>query len=232
MVISSLARQGKVQRLFRKEVRYKCIGSAQHPLKDDDIVRSLKKFKAAKKMKYLYQLKNKISGSVYFGITNNPKQRWHTHKNCAKNTDRKSPIYDAIRSYGIDNFEMEILESSEDAQYIANREIELIASTKNYNLHSGGHIGFDVRTKGREATEQWIAKMKIKRAGRTPALGMRHSEKTKKLCGEYAKLRWDMCGRYPEEILNFGFVEANKKYGISKTHYYRLRKAALANELA
>jgi len=40
--------KGKVQRLFRKEVDYKCNRSAKHPdLKDDDIVYSNKKLLAA-----------------------------------------------------------------------------------------------------------------------------------------------------------------------------------------
>lgn len=182
-------------------------------------------------MHYLYVIKNKISGTPYFGITSNPKQRWYTHTHCARNTSLKSPIYDAMRSYGIDNFGMTILEQSEDAQYIAQREIELIAcSEKSYNLHSGGHIGFDVRTKGKEATDSWIAKMKIARAGRRPALGMKHSEENKKIFSECGKARWDKYGRYPEKVLEYGFTEAKRKFGISKTHYYRLRKAARSNE--
>lgn len=176
-------------------------------------------------MYFLYQIKNIISNSVYYGITNNLKQRWYGHKSACRR-GIKTPLYDAMRRYGIDVFEMKVLESSEDSAYIADREIELIANTKNYNLHRGGHIGFDVRTKGPEAVIEWTNKMKVKRAGRKPALGMKHTKETKLLCASYGKLRWDIYGRYPKEVLEYSFADANRKFGISKTHYYRLRKAA------
>lgn len=177
-------------------------------------------------MQYLYKITNKISGTVYFGITNNMRQRWYVHKHCYR-SGYKTPLYDAMRSYGIDNFLIEVIEEAEDKEYIANREIEMIANTpKTYNLHRGGHIGFDIRTKGESEAAEWIAKLTKARQGKKPALGMKHSEENKKLFGEYGKLRWDIYGRYPKEVLDYGFAEANKKFGISKTHYYRLRKAA------
>lgn len=177
----------------------------------------------------LYQYTNKISGNKYYGISNDAKRRYYTHKYQAKR-GMKTKFYDAVRSYGWHNFDFIVLEEG-DADYISAKEIELIASDPDcYNLHKGGHVGFDVRTKGAKATEEWKAKMRLARKGKTPALGMKHTEKTKKLCGEYGKLRWDMYGRYPKEVTNYGFTEANRLYGISKTHYYRLRKAAMPNE--
>jgi group I intron endonuclease len=173
---------------------------------------------------YLYVIKNKVSGSEYCGITKSIKARWASHKWAAKN-NKKTALYDAIRKYGIDFFELAILEYSEDTNYICSREIDLIASGKyKYNLHKGGHIGFDVRTKGPKETAEWKTKLSKARQGRKPALGMKHTEDTKKLCGVYGKLRWDKYGRYPKEVLDYGFTEANKRFGISKTHYYRLRK--------
>ena len=177
----------------------------------------------------LYQYENKVSGNKYYGISKNAKQRHSSHKYCAKN-GVKTKFYDAVRSYGWDNFELTVLEEGEDS-YIASREVELIANDPScYNLHKGGHIGFDVRTKGPEATEEWKEKLSKARKGKKPALGMKHTEETKKLCGEYGKLRWDIYGRYPSEVLDYRFAEANRRFGISKTHYYRLRKAAMAND--
>lgn len=173
---------------------------------------------------FLYQIVNTVSGTKYYGITKNPKARMASHKYKHKST--KTPLYCAMKAYGFDKFTMEILETGPE-EYIAQREIELVASdTSCYNLHQGGHIGFDVTTKDSKSVEEWKSKLRDKRKGRTPSLGMTHSDTTKKLCGEYAKLRWDIYGRYPKEVLDYSFSEANKKYGISKTHYYRLRKAA------
>lgn len=174
---------------------------------------------------YLYQFKNKISGNCYYGITNNVKHRTGSHRYSVR-AGKKTPFYDAVRAYGWEGFDFSVL-AEDTADVIASMEIELIANDDTcYNLHQGGYIGFDVRTKGDEATEEWKAKMRVSRAGKTPALGMQHTEETKKLCGEYGKLRWDIHGRYPEEVLDYAFAESNKKFGISKTHYYRLRKAA------
>lgn len=174
----------------------------------------------------LYQIRNTISGKLYYGISKNYKNRWYSHKHCYKK-GTKTKLYDAMRSYGIAAFVLELLEEGEDS-YIAAREVALIASDPDcYNLHQGGHIGFNVNLKSAEEVEQWKGKLREARAGRTPALGMKHSEETKKLCGEYGKLRWDIHGRYPvEEILSLRCVHAMRKYGISKTHYYRLKRAA------
>lgn len=175
---------------------------------------------------FLYVIINKVSGTKYYGITVNPKQRMAAHRSAAKNKRHKSPLCCAMQSYGIDNFVMEALEEG-TAEYIAQQEIALIASDDTcYNLHRGGHIGFDIRLKGQEAVASWTGKLKAARAGRKPALGMKHSAETKKLCGEYGKLRWDIHGRYPQKVLDYGFKESNKRFGISKTHYYRLLKAA------
>lgn len=177
----------------------------------------------------LYQYKNKVTGNKYYGITENLKRRCATHRHRAKSGD-KTKFYDAVRRYGWDNFELEVLAEG-DKESMAAKEIELITNDPDcYNLHKGGHIGFDVRTKGPEAVKEWKAKLKKARKGKKPALGMKHTEETKKLCGQYGKLRWDIYGRYPKEVLDYGFTEANRRYGISKTHYYRLRKAAAAND--
>jgi group I intron endonuclease len=169
---------------------------------------------------FLYTITNKVSGTKYYGITVNPKQRWFNH--CQMR--HKTPLYDAMRSYGKENFVLEVINSG-SAELIAQQEIELIASDPDcYNLHRGGHIGFDVTTKDEQSVVEWKAKLRAKRKGRTPAKGMRHTEETKKLCGQYGKLRWDLYGRYPADAVSLSFKNAKIKYGISKTHYYRLKR--------
>lgn len=183
----------------------------------------------------VYCIENKISGSIYFGLAKNFKRRMYGHVHCAKR-GVKSPLYDAIRSYGLDAFDCYVIASGLSVEEAQEYEIQLIAEAKHigfkvYNIHLGGCIGFDNRTKGEEEVKKWKAKMSKARAGKKPALGMKHTEENKKLFGQYGKLRWDIHGRYPDDVLNYGFTEANKRYGISKTHYYRLRKErALSNE--
>lgn len=182
----------------------------------------------------VYMFKNKASGKIYYGISRDAHKRRYAHVYAVKH-GVKTPFYDAVRAYGWEAFEFEILHNDISEAEAASIEIELINSAKEqnmcYNLHLGGHIGFDVRTKGQQSVEEWRKKMSIARKGKQPAKGMKHTEENKKLFGQYGKLRWDIYGRYPEEVLDLSFKEANEKYGISKTHYYRLRKArALSNE--
>lgn len=175
-------------------------------------------------MRYVYCITNTISGTKYYGITSDVKRRWAVHKYCHKRTKYKTPLYDAMRSYGFDVFVVEVIDQGND-EYVCRREVELIASDPMcYNLHSGGRLGFDVRTKDSAAVASWVEKLSRARKGRKPALGMKHTDETKRICGEYSRQRWDKHGRYPKEVMNYGFTEANKKFGISKTHYYRLKK--------
>jgi hypothetical protein len=54
---------------------------------------------------------------------------------------------------------------------------------------------------------------------------MKHSEENKKLFSEVSNKYWNSQDTYnSNEILKYGFTKANKIFGISKTHYYRLRK--------
>jgi group I intron endonuclease len=172
----------------------------------------------------LYMWQNKVSNRIYYGITKNSNKRNACHRHTVKN-GTKTPFYDSVRSYGWENFQYTILSIGSD-EHIANLEELCIAhDTSCYNLHKGGHIGFDITTSPK--VTEWKQKLSNARKGKKPALGMKHSDETKKLCGTYAKARWDKEGRYSKEVLEYGFTEANKKFGISKTHYYRLRKAVM-----
>lgn len=139
----------------------------------------------------------------------------------------KTPLYDAVRSYGWDAFALEVLDEG-TVEEIAEKEIALIASDPDcYNLHLGGSIGFDNRLKGPEATAVWRERMRVARVGRKPALGMRHSAENKKLFSEVSNKYWADKFKYDsiaDEIFKHGQVEAKRLYGISKTHYHRMRK--------
>jgi len=173
---------------------------------------------------YLYQYQNKVSQRKYYGITVNTKRRNASHKWAAKT--KKTPFYDAVRKYGWEGFEFSVI-SEGTQEEISLEEIRLISEdTGCYNLHLGGNTGYNVSAGTRAA--EWKLKLRAGRAGGKPALGLKHSEETKKLCGEYSKAWWDKKGRYPKEVLDYGFTVSNKKFGISKTQYYRLRKAVQA----
>lgn len=182
----------------------------------------------------VYKSTNVKSGHNYYGITNNLYNRKAAHKSRAKKyfkTKQKTPFYCAINKYGWNNFVWEVIfdGTSEEA---ASLEIKLISEDKNcYNLHEGGTIGFSMRKKSKEDYEEWKSKLIKARQGRKPALGMSHSNENKKLFSDISRKWWDSQETYSwKDIKDLTFKEANLQFGISKTHYYRLKKRLGNNE--
>ena len=62
----------------------------------------------------IYLITNKINGKGYVGLSVNIQQRWWDHRNksmrSTKKEDIDKPLYKAIRKYGLENFELNILE--------------------------------------------------------------------------------------------------------------------------
>jgi group I intron endonuclease len=180
-------------------------------------------------MYFLYCIKNLINSAIYVGMTKNMSRRWNLHKHASKK-GLKSSLYAAINKYGIENFVMEKVNVFFDKQDCCDAEISAIKflkenGIKNYNQHPGGSGGFIIRA---DKKEEWICKLKIKRIGRKPALGMQHTEENKKLFSGCGKKRWELYGTYPKEVIEYPFKIAKEKFGISKTHYYRLVRQATA----
>lgn len=178
---------------------------------------------------YLYKITNLISNSIYIGITQSKLyNRFSSHKNCAKR-GVKTPLYDAMRKYGVENFKIEIIKEFNNRKDLEEAEKEEISKyrilnqVRVYNILDGGSSYFPIKD-----MEKHRKILKEKRKGRKPSLGMKHNEENKKLFGMYGRLRWDKYGRYDiKEILKYSFTEAKKRFGISKTHYYRLRKMGI-----
>ncbi|MCA2570650.1 GIY-YIG nuclease family protein [Microcystis sp. M42BS1] len=179
----------------------------------------------------LYEIRNNQNNFVYVGITRSSsiKRRWAGHRHSAKKKIN-TPLYCAINKYGIENFTIFCVAIFDNEEDLKNAECCLVNKYKkekvSYNILDGGQSYFPIVNK-----EAWKQKLREKRKGKQPALGMKHTEDNKKLFSMCGKLRWDLHGRYPKNIVTLDFYEANKKYGISKTHFYRLRKQAKSSEL-
>ena len=64
-------------------------------------------------MAVVYKITNKINGKIYIGQTTRTfEQRWKEHCNDAMNFKDIYLFHNAIRKYGKENFECEILESN------------------------------------------------------------------------------------------------------------------------
>ena len=83
-------------------------------------------------------------------------------------------FYNSIRKYGIENFELSVLEQSEDAFYIESLEIKYIAENKNLLNVSPGGGGMTLNS-GWKHSPETIEKLKEKTP---PMLGKKHSPET------------------------------------------------------
>lgn len=173
----------------------------------------------------LYKITNVISNSVYIGITKGSlKRRFYSHKSSAK-TGKKTKLYDAMRKYGIDNFEIEPLNQYKDRESLEKAEISAIKSFKEkgynlYNILEGGKPYFPIKD-----INSWKKKLRKARKGRKPSLGMKHSDENKEIFSRVSREYWKSQKTYDaEQVRKLSFKDANIKFGISKTHYYRLIK--------
>lgn len=94
-------------------------------------------------MPYIYKITNKINGKIYIGKTlDTIENRWKEHKkDYQKIKNEKRPLYSAMKKYGIENFNIEEIETC-SSEKINEREkywIEYFRSFKNgYNATIGG----------------------------------------------------------------------------------------------
>lgn len=98
----------------------------------------------------IYQYVNKINGHMYIGMSNNPIRRYNEHLQASrnpKNRDYNLLIHKAIRKYGIENFEFNILEENiSSLEEMKQREIYWIAyyntylDRSHYNETPGGDL--------------------------------------------------------------------------------------------
>lgn len=178
-------------------------------------------------MAFVYEIKNKVNGKLYVGITRTSiSRRWSGHKHAAKT--KPTYLYTAMRKYGIESFVITpIVECS--WEYACEVEIKLIATGQYaYNISIGGEGGGTVPPERRDA---WKAKLSEARQGATPFAGHTHTEEAKIKCGQSAAKYWATQETYnASEVCGLSFKEAAATYGISKTHYYRLKRSLSSDQ--
>ena len=116
-------------------------------------------------MEVIYRMKNKINGKSYIGQTNNFYLRMNGHKSDSQNKNSHSyntPLSNAIRKYGWNNFENTILEEISEEEnwiFIDEREkyyiqkFQSLTNQNGYNITLGGQgcprekLNFEERVK-------------------------------------------------------------------------------------
>lgn len=169
----------------------------------------------------IYKFTNKINGKIYVGKTKKSlRQRITAHKSAAKTFRGNQLIHKAIRKYGIENFEIVILEDKiASINELNERERHYIALNRSterefgYNFSIGGEGGTslsgsdnpmfgksrpdlsarNIVNKGK-TLEEIHGKEKaeeIKRMASQSSSGKKHSDESKRKMGESQKLSWE-----------------------------------------
>ena len=102
-------------------------------------------------MAYIYQIKNKINEKIYIGKTEfSIEKRFKEHcKDAFRREEEKRPLYIAMRKYGIENFEISLIEETNNPEEREIFWIEYLGSFKyGYNATIGGdgrkYIDYDL----------------------------------------------------------------------------------------
>lgn len=144
-------------------------------------------------MAYIYRILNKITKKCYIGETKSKDVtwRWNQHKRKIQENKGCPALRDAVKKYGIENFEFNVLIICFDADRF-NYEMEYIKKYNSivpngYNITKGGEGG---GFKGKTHTEQ--AKTKIKNKLKqiyidNPELKLKLSENNKLLINNELK---------------------------------------------
>jgi len=135
----------------------------------------------------IYLIRNTINDKVYVGQSIHVEKRWKEHQKSAKRGD-KSHLYDAIRKYGVDSFELVILELC-NAKLFDEKESYWMSfyncrdQSKGYNLLPAGQFGrvmddacrerIASKLRGRKLTTEQVEKIRLSLTGR------KHSQETK-----------------------------------------------------
>ena len=91
----------------------------------------------------VYMIVNTVTGEFYIGSSKNVKSRWAVHK--CQTTWKKcpnNPMYIDMRKYGVDKFEFQILEETEEGKLkdAEQKFIETLKPTYNSNRANGWDI--------------------------------------------------------------------------------------------
>lgn len=94
---------------------------------------------------FIYKITNKVNGKIYIGQTiNKPEDRFKAHIKEARNNNQNY-LYRAMRKYGIENFELEVIDeakSIDELNCLEEYYISKFNSTDSeigYNMHLGGN---------------------------------------------------------------------------------------------
>lgn len=132
----------------------------------------------------IYKITNNINGKIYIGQSIDIEHRWNEHQKAKTNFY----LHNAIRKYGIENFDFEIIEECEE-HLLNSREIFWIdyydSYNNGYNLTTGGE-----GTRGHKMSDEGKKILSKSHRGKSsPNKGVPHTNETKKKISDRCKGR-------------------------------------------
>ncbi len=124
----------------------------------------------------IYKIENKINGKVYIGQSVNIKKRWKEHKYLSNNISLTQVLYKAIRKYGLENFEFDIICEC-NKNDLNDLEIKYIKEFNSY-IKWENNNGYNM-TAGGEGIKGYKLSKKMKEHLRIINTGKKHSDETK-----------------------------------------------------
>ena len=140
----------------------------------------------------VYVITNTVNDMKYVGVTSQTlKERFRQHKICAVIRNSKSLIHQAMREYGVDKFDIHLLEDGISEEYAEETEIKYIQQYDTYYAHGNGYN----MTLGGYGTHGYIVTDEARRKISESGIGRKYSEeRNEKLreinTGRYYKPEW------------------------------------------
>jgi group I intron endonuclease len=194
-------------------------------------------------MYHLYVYRNIINDKLYIGQTNNLSRRKSQHEHYVKKGSNQLPyLYNAMRHYGIENFEFIPIFSSESLEEINYMERQMILllnakwkedGTGGYNIAFGG----DNRKLSQETKDKISIRQKeYQKNNKNNMLGKHHTEEAKKKIsdgriGKYDGKNSAFYGKHhTQESKNIMSVKRKGKFSGEKSSQSKLTNQE-ANEI-
>ena len=165
-------------------------------------------------MQYIYKFENRTNGKVYIGRTDDFSRRLAEHRAMAKG-GRGHSLYDAIRKYGWDTFDIVVIDQAETLVEIMAKELEYIVhydsvrkgynSTENTNQGGNPWAGREDSKEFQEYKDYMSKRMQGEGNGMH---GKVHADNSIEKMKEKAKGRFTL----PWYIQKYGEELGTKKY--------------------
>lgn len=159
----------------------------------------------------IYKITNRTNGKTYVGKTiNRPLTRFGEHKNTSKK-DSDLPLYRAMRKYGVENFDFEVIDTAESHEELKAKEFKWIRDLNSRVNGNGYNLSYGDEDDNPTPDESSIVKgLATKKLNLDKYIGI-HFYKEKK--------RW-------------GFTAMFKNIKIEKKRYETDKDAAIGRDLA